>query len=72
MQLSDPYTGYLKSDKTFSKVHWEILDSTEVAIFNNIEPDYQYEKTKASPSFKRIYKVQKGKVWGEIYLRDSE
>lgn len=69
MHLTDPYTGFLKSDRIFSKVHWEILDDTQVAIFSNIEPDYQYDALKANPSFKRVYRVAVGEAWGEIYVK---
>jgi len=69
MHLTDPYTGFLSSGKTFSQVNWEITPQTELAVFSNIEPDYQYEMVKKNPAFRRVFRVDKGKVWGEVYLR---
>ncbi len=71
IHLTDPYTGYLKGADTFSKVTWQITGATDIAPFDNIEPDYQYENVKADTSFLRVLRVERGTAWGEIYIRKS-
>ncbi len=67
--LTKPATGFLKSEQAFSKVRWEIDDSTQLTFFNNIEPDDRYKDLVANPSFKRIYRYEEGKAWTEVYER---
>ena len=69
--LFDPATGFLHSDKTFKKLDWSIDRYTEIAIFDNLEPDNRYESYfNRDSSFHRVFRNQKGKVWAEIYLRE--
>jgi len=67
--LINPASGFLKSDKAFTKVRWEIDGSTEYAIFDGIEQDARYETIKKDTAFERVFRVQKGLVWAEIYKR---
>ncbi len=67
--LKDPATGYLKTQRRFPKVGWAVTPNTRFVIFNNIEPDYRYNDTKADTSFALEYRFQKGAVWAEIYKR---
>ena len=67
--LINPASGFLKSEKVFNKVHWEIDDKTEYAVFDDMEPDGRYNDIKNSPLFHCIYRVDKGRVWAEIYAR---
>lgn len=69
--LKKPLTGMLSTGKTFKKVRWDIDGATELAIFDNIEPDYRYEEIKKDPSFYRILRVQSKEVWSEVYARKS-
>lgn len=69
VHLTDPYTGYLKGKDTFTQVSWQVTVATEIAVFDNIEPDYQYANVKADTSFQRVLRVEQGTVWGEIYVR---
>lgn len=71
VHLTDPYTGYLKGADTFTNVTWQITHTTHVAVFDNIEPDYQYEPAKADTSFQKVFRVDKGTVWAEIYVRKA-
>jgi hypothetical protein len=69
IHLTDPNTGYLNSGKTFPNSKWEIDSTTQIAVFDNIEPDYRYDTLKAHGNYKLVYRIQKGIAWGEIYER---
>lgn len=71
VHLTDPYTGYLKGADTFTQVHAQITHASQVTVFDNIEPDYQYEPVKADTSFIRTFRVEQGTVWGEVYVRKA-
>jgi 4-amino-4-deoxy-L-arabinose transferase-like glycosyltransferase len=71
VHLTDPYTGYLKGKDTFSNVTWQVTATTDIAVFDNIEPDYQYDNVKADTSFKKVFRIERGTVWGEIYIRKA-
>lgn len=67
--LTKPMTGFLRSERAFTKVRWEIDSATQIAFFNNIEPDKRYEEVAGDASFKRIYRDEEGGTWAEIYER---
>jgi hypothetical protein len=69
IHLLDPHSGFLQSNIPFKDVKWEITDKTQVVVFDNIEPDTRYEDLKRDSRFVRIYRVERGSVWGEIYKR---
>ena len=69
IHLSDPRSGFLRSNRAY-KVQWFINDSTDYIVFDNIEPDVRYGEMKTQhPDFELIKRIEKGKVWGEIYKR---
>ncbi len=61
--------GFLKKGKTFDHIGWGFTDSTDLIIFDNIENDDRYNDFKKDTNFVLEYRVEKGKVWGEIYRR---
>jgi hypothetical protein len=65
--LINPATGYLKTGKVFNKVQWDINTNTDFAIFDNIDNDYRYNEVRKDSSFHLVYKIEKGKVWAEIF-----
>jgi len=67
--LKDPTTGFLRSDKLFTKVCWGIDNNTTYVIFDNIESDYRYNSFIKDTAFRRVCKFEKGTVWAEIYKR---
>jgi hypothetical protein len=67
--LKDAGTGFLRSNKNFKKVRWEIDNNTNYVIFDNIEPDYRYDSFIKDTAFRRICRFEKGALWGEIYRR---
>jgi len=67
--LVDAATGFLKGDKVFRNVKWEIDGNTDIVIFDNIEADYRYEQVKKDTTFSRVHRSQKGVVWTELYMR---
>ena len=69
--LIDPYSGFLSKEKPFTAVTWEVSDSTELVIFDNIEDDWRYEHMQKDSSFKLIYRIAMGDVWAEIYKREK-
>ncbi len=64
--LTQPYTGFLKSGKTFSGVNYIMEPTTEYFIIDNIEPDTSIHKSQLQ-QFNKIYSITKGEVWAEIY-----
>jgi hypothetical protein len=67
--LSLPSTGFLKKGSRYSNVKWEIDANTQIAVFNNIEPDYRYNSIKSDTAFYQLKRFEKGMVWAEIYRR---
>lgn len=69
MHLTDAYTGFLRSAKTFPHVQTAVDEHTDLVIFTNIEPDASYDQFKNNHGFKLLYRTEKGEAWGEIYER---
>ena len=68
--LSEPMSGFLHAGNAFKNTKWEIDKSTKYAVFDNIEADEQrYRQIKDDASFFRVWRIEKGKVWAEIYKR---
>ena len=67
--LSSPATGFLHSDRAFWNVSWDINANTEYAIFDDIENDTRHVQIKNDTSFHLVQRIEKGKVWAEIYKR---
>ena len=61
--LTQPYTGFLSSDKIFSDVQGDIKPNTELIIVDNIDADTVLLNT---PGFKPLYRSQHGIIWAEI------
>lgn len=71
IHLTDSNVRYLSSSKIFTSVKWELNEETEIAIFDNIEPDKRYNDVVNDSTFKLIFRVTKGKAWAEIYQRKN-
>ncbi len=69
--LKTPYTGFLHTPKAFSHVGAELDSNTELAIFNNIEPDERLKDIRADNHYHLIYRVERGEAWTEIYARQT-
>jgi hypothetical protein len=69
VHLKDSNTRYITSDSIYANVSWVIDSTTEIAIFDNIEPDIRYASFLSDSSFKLVFRVAKGEAWGEIYKR---
>lgn len=67
--LSLPSTGFLKNGSRYNNVKWEIDANTQIAVFNNIEPDYRYNSIKSDTAYYQLKRFEKGMVWAEIYKR---
>ncbi|MES2701647.1 MAG: glycosyltransferase family 39 protein [Bacteroidota bacterium] len=67
--LTDPATGFLHSYRAFSNVKWEINDRTQYVLFDNIEPDDRHDDFAKSNIYHLVKKIEKGRVWAEIYRR---
>lgn len=67
--MENPATGYLRGKRTFTKVQWGIDLWNLLIVFDNIEPDIRYSKTVNDTNFVRIYRIDRGTRWGEIYAR---
>ena len=67
--LKKPYTGFLHTPQVFRDVKWDMDGLTEVALFNNIEPDERLKTIQGDSSYHLMYRVKKGDAWAEIYSR---
>lgn len=67
--LSLPSTGFLKNGSRYNNVKWEIDANTQIAVFDNIEPDYRYNSIKSDTAYYQLKRFEKGMVWAEIYKR---
>lgn len=69
VHLTDAATGFLPHDRTFRHVKWAIDDSTDIAIFSNIERDGRYEQIKRRKDFAIIQRYERGGFWAELYKK---
>ncbi len=67
--LQKPYTGFLHTNKKFSKTTYDVLPTTDYLIFDNIEPDINFDKLKTDTLFYPVYKSTHGEAIVEIYRR---
>ncbi len=68
--LTDPASGFLHTEKAFKNVAWKFDDSTQYMVFDNIEIDVRYPDLKKLPKFHLARRIEKGKVWAEIYIKN--
>lgn len=64
-----PATGYLRNDRNFKNTAWEIYPVTELAIFDNFNPDYRWEEIRKDTTFKLSFRATENGCWAEIYER---
>ncbi len=71
IHLTDPATGFLRGNKTFKNVDWEI-NHPDYMIVDNIEPDYRYGQIKNRPGYSLVFRKTKGQGWIEIYGKNGK
>lgn len=72
VHLTDPATGFLTSNRTFTHVDWDI-NYADYIIVDNIEPDERYDwLITKDPSLKLVFRETKGGSWVEIYKRTRQ
>jgi len=69
IHLTNPSTGFLQEDTPFGHVKWEIDDSTQLVIFDSIEPDDRHADLQHDTNFRLQYRIAVGNDWGEVYER---
>ena len=67
--LTNPATGFLSSGRVFRHVRFDLDQQTDFIVFDAMEYDSHYDVVKRDTSFHRVYRLQKGKTWAEIYSR---
>jgi len=67
--LTDRNTGFLSSDHTFSRVTNDIDSTTDLVLFDNIEPDDRYNLVLHAPAFELLYHIEMHGVWADIFRR---
>lgn len=67
--LTQPYTGFLHSQKAFKTVTYDLQPSTEFLIIDNIEEDKSIDTNKIKEQFILVHRVSKGISRAEIYKR---
>jgi hypothetical protein len=70
--LTDYNTGFLSNNQPFNHVGSDIDSTTDLVIFDNIEPDPRYDAIKKDTSFEMIYRVEMHGVWSEVYKKNSK
>lgn len=71
IHLTQPLTGFVLQNQPFVHVKWEIDDSTQYIIFDNVEPDYRYNRRSEWSNFHQVARFQKGVLWAEVYQRND-
>ncbi|MBX2906762.1 MAG: glycosyltransferase family 39 protein [Taibaiella sp.] len=69
IHLTEPTTGFLSGTKAFRHLKWEIDDTTQLAIFDSIEPDERISAIKTDTAFYLLFRATCGREWAEIYKR---
>ncbi|MDR3681346.1 MAG: glycosyltransferase family 39 protein [Flavipsychrobacter sp.] len=64
--LTDPNTGFIQQ-KEFMHVGKQITDTTQLVIFNNIEPSGIYDGIKNKYKNSLVYRAEHNGLWAEIY-----
>lgn len=72
IHLINPSTGFLQADVPFSHVKWDIDDTTQLIIFDSIEPDDRRSTVRNNTHFNLQYRVSAGSEWGEVYERQAK
>lgn len=67
--MTKPYTGFLHTNKIFSNTTYEVLPTTTYLIFDNIEPDFNFEEYKCDTLFYPVYESRHGQAIVQIYRR---
>ena len=68
--LQNPDCGFLTQGRVFNNIGYYITDTTDLVIFNNIEPDERYNAIVRDTSFHLIYKINIRDAWSEVYRMD--
>ncbi|GAA4461696.1 hypothetical protein GCM10023093_06790 [Nemorincola caseinilytica] len=70
VHLNDAATGFLNSPKIFPHVYEHMSASTELLIFDNIEPDVLFHRqVMADTNFHLVHKITYKRAWIEVYER---
>jgi 4-amino-4-deoxy-L-arabinose transferase-like glycosyltransferase len=69
VHLTDPKTGFLHNGRVFHHVRESRDNSTDLIIYDNIEPDPLYDSIKMAPAFYLLHRYQKGTAWVEVYAK---
>ncbi len=70
VHLKNINTGFLHAPSRFKNVSDTFNHRTELIIFDNIEPDYEFRKViLKDSSFALIHRFRKNDTWNEIYSR---
>jgi len=67
--LTDRNTGFLSSDRTFDHINSAVDSTTDLVIFDNIEPDKNYNAVLKNPRFELIYHIDLHGVWADVFRR---
>ena len=66
--LTIPYTGFLSSDRKFSRVKVNVEPDTHYIIIDNIDNDSVFSRSQY-PDFHPVFRTDIGGAWAEIYQR---
>lgn len=69
VHLMQPNTGFLSGNKTFGHITYDVNDSSQFVIIDNIEKSDTAKAQQAPATFNKIYRTQHGESWAEIYRR---
>ena len=69
VHLTNRNTGYLSTDRVFKYIDGGIDSTTELIIFDNIEPDIRYNQVLKDPHFEMVYHIDMHGVWADIFRR---
>ena len=67
--LVNPATGFRSTPDSFRHLIYDINQKTAFVVIDNIEPDFREPTIRKDSGFHLVYKIQRGKVWAEVYGR---
>ncbi len=66
VHLVQPYTGFLKSNRTFKKIVYNNTPPAEYIAVDNIE-HVTVDSNQLKEQYNQVFRLKKGEAWVEIY-----
>jgi len=68
--LTNPYCGYLASEKSFPNVFYEFSDTIDYVVIESFERNDLFDSIRKNPTFRLVKRFDRGISWCEIYEKN--